>query len=55
MFVNYRISKFSLSKCSKKNSTKITLCAKYTRVYILQCFINLYVHKAKEDVVQQLK
>lgn len=50
MLVNYRILKFPLSKCSKKNSMKISLYN--TRVYILQHLINVYVHKAKEDVVQ---
>lgn len=31
---------------------KITLYAKYTGVYILQHLMNVYVQKAKEDVVQ---
>lgn len=34
MLVNYRILKFPLSKYSKKNSTKNTLYAKYTKIYI---------------------
>lgn len=52
MLTNYRILKFSLPRCSKKNSTTTTLYTKYTWDYILQLLINVYVHKSKEAVVQ---